>query len=127
MPSGRPHTPIRIGVVGAGANTRTKHLPGLQRISGVEVVVVCNRSEASSQAVARQFHIPRIAAHWEEVVSAPDVDAVVIGTWPSLHAEVTIAALAHQKHVLCEARMATTLAEAQRMHQASLQPQRASP
>jgi len=109
------HHPVRVGIVGAGANTRARHLPGLQQIPGVEVVVVCNRSEASSQKVAGAFHIPRIASHWRDVVEASDVDAVVIGTWPSLHAEVTCAALTRGKHVLTEARMASTLAEAAQM------------
>ena len=113
--------PVRIGMVGAGANTRQKHIPGFRNIPGVEIVVVCNRSEVSSRAVAQEFHIPRIARRWEEVVAAPDVDAVVIGTWPYLHAEVTVAALAHKKHVLTEARMASTLQEAKQMWQASLE------
>ena len=29
--------PIRIGLVGAGRNTRAKHIPGLQAIDGVEI------------------------------------------------------------------------------------------
>ena len=111
--------PVRIGVIGAGANTRDKHLPGFQRIPGVEVAVVCNRSEASSHRVADAFHIPRIAAQWREVVESPDVDAVMIGTWPYLHADATIAALEHGKHVLTEARMASTVDDADRMLQAS--------
>jgi predicted dehydrogenase len=37
---------IRIGVVGAGANTVAKHIPGLRAIGGVEIVSVCNRSRA---------------------------------------------------------------------------------
>jgi predicted dehydrogenase len=48
-------------------------------------------------------------------VAAPDVDAVVIGTWPYLHAEITIASLRAGKHVLTEARMARDLAEARAM------------
>ena len=49
------------------------------------------------------------------VVADPAVDAVVIGTWPYLHAPCSIAALTAGKHVLCEARMALNLAEAQAM------------
>ncbi len=45
--------------------------------------------------------------------------AVCIGTWPNLHAEVTVAALERGKHVLCEARMACNLTEAKRMLAAS--------
>ena len=46
--------PIRIGVVGAGANTRKFHIPNLQKISGVEVVAVVNRSRASSRRCPRK-------------------------------------------------------------------------
>jgi predicted dehydrogenase len=107
--------PLRIGIVGAGANTRVKHLPLLQRIPGVKVVLVANRTFASAQAVAKEFGIPGVARHWQEVVAAPDVDAVVIGTWPYLHAEVTCAALAIGKHVLTEARMAAHFVQAETM------------
>jgi predicted dehydrogenase len=110
---------IRIGIVGAGGNTRRKHIPKLQEIDGVSIEVVCNRSQGSSQEVADEFGIPRIAGHWQEVVSDPRLDAVVIGTWPNLHAPISIAALKAGKHVLCEARMAMNLAEAEAMLEVS--------
>ncbi|MBA4137086.1 MAG: gfo/Idh/MocA family oxidoreductase [Opitutus sp.] len=106
---------IRIGVVGAGGNTRAKHIPLLQNISGVEIVTVANRSRESSERVAAEFGIPGIAADWREIVAMPDLDAVVIGTWPYLHAEISIAALRAGKHVLTEARMARDFAEARAM------------
>ncbi|MFQ3592278.1 MAG: Gfo/Idh/MocA family oxidoreductase, partial [Gemmataceae bacterium] len=45
--------------------------------------------------------------------------AVVIGTWPYLHAPITLAALQAGKHVLTEARMAMNAAEAHAMLRAS--------
>jgi predicted dehydrogenase len=112
---------LGIGFVGAGANTRLRHLPGFQEIEKVALVAVCNRSESSSQAVAKDFGISRVYRHWEEVVHDPQVDAVCIGTWPNLHAEVTCAALEAGKHVLTEARMAANLSEARTMLEASRQ------
>jgi predicted dehydrogenase len=106
---------IRIGVVGAGANTRARHLPGLQAIAGVEIVSVANRGRESAERVARDFGIPTVYDSWDELVRAPDTDAIVIGTWPYLHCPVTVAALAAGKHVLCEARMAMNAAEARQM------------
>ena len=111
---------LRIGVVGAGANTKLKHLPGFQKIEGVSVDVVCNRSEASSRAAAEAFGIPRVASDWKDVVADPEIDAICIGTWPYLHAPITIAALENGKHVLTEARMAMNAEEAQSMLAASL-------
>ncbi|GIX49002.1 MAG: oxidoreductase [Candidatus Tectimicrobiota bacterium] len=107
---------IRVGIVGAGNNTRVRHIPGLQAIPGVEIVSVCNRSRASSQRVAEQFGIPKIYEDWRALVAADDTNAIVIGTWPYMHCEVTCAALDAGKHVLCEARMAMNAAEAHQMY-----------
>ena len=110
---------IRVGIVGAGTNTRDRHIPGLQAIAGVEIVCVCNRSAESSDRVAEQFGIPTTYAHWNELVDAPDTNAIVIGTWPYLHCQATLAALAAGKHVLCEARMAMNATEAWEMYDAA--------
>jgi predicted dehydrogenase len=107
--------PLRIGFVGAGENTRVRHLPGFRVLPGVELSVVANRTVESATRVARSHGIARVAADWREVVTAPDVDAVCVGTWPYLHAEVTCAALRAGKHVLTEARMASDLAQAEAM------------
>ncbi len=111
--------PIRVGIVGAGANTRDRHIPGLQAIAGVEIVSVCNRSAESSGRAAEQFGIPTTYAQWNELVDAPDTNAIVIGTWPYLHCQATLAALAAGKHVLCEARMAMNATEAWEMYDAA--------
>lgn len=106
---------IRIGIVGAGRNTTTKHIPGLQAIDGVEIVSVCNRSRESGRRVGQQFNIPEVYEQWWELVEAPDTNAIVIGTWPYVHHPVTLAALAAGKHVMCEARMAMNAQEAREM------------
>jgi len=110
-----PSPRLRIGFIGAGANTRLRHLPGFRSIAGVELVCVANRTEQSSGEVAAEFGIGRVAARWQDVVAADDVDAVCIGTWPYLHAAATIAALKNGKHVLTEARMACNVGEAEAM------------
>ncbi len=110
---------IRVGVVGAGGNTVSMHIPKLQAIEGVEIVSVCNRSRASSERVARQFGIPTVYETWADLIEADDTDAIVVGTWPYLHCATTLAALASGKHILCEARMAMNLEEAQLMHDAA--------
>jgi predicted dehydrogenase len=106
---------IRIGIVGAGQIARTRHLPGFQGLTGVRVVGVCNRRRETAARVARDFDIPRVYSNWEDLVTDPEVDAVVIGAWPYLHCPVTLAALDAGKHVLTEARMAMNAREAQRM------------
>jgi len=110
---------IRIGLVGAGKNTRERHIPGFQAIPGVEIIGVTNRTLESSQRVASAFGIPKSHERWEDCVNDPEVDAVCIGTWPYMHCPVTLAALEANKHVLCEARMAMNATEARQMLAAS--------
>ena len=106
---------IRVGFVGAGNNTRRRHIPGFRALPGIELVAVANRTRESGERVAREFGIARVYEDWRDLVRAGDVDAVCIGTWPYMHCAITLAALEHGKHVLCEARMAMDAAEGRRM------------
>ncbi len=110
---------VRIGIIGAGSNTRKMHIPKLQAIDGVHIAEVANRTPASAQKVADEFQIPTVRNQWQEIIESQEVDAVVIGTWPNLHCETTCLALQAGKHVLCEARMAMAEAEARTMLQAA--------
>jgi predicted dehydrogenase len=110
---------LRVGVIGAGANTRLHHIPKLQAIPGVEVISVANRSRESAQHVAQEFNIPKVYDHWWELIGAGETNAIVIGTWPYMHKTLTLAALAAENHVLCEARMAMNASEAQAMWDAA--------
>src|SRR5687768_14905171 len=110
---------IRVGVVGAGGNTKLHHIPKLKKIEGVEIKSVANRSRASSERVAQEFGIERVHDNWQDVVNDPGIDAVVIGTWPYMHCPITLAALAAGKHVLTEARLSFNASEAHRMLRAA--------
>ena len=110
---------IRVGLIGAGRNTRDRHIPGFQKIEGVEIVAVANRSQESGRRVADQFHIPQVYDTWQELLEDDSIDAVCIGTWPYMHCPITLAALDRDKHVLCEARMSANAAEAHAMLEAA--------
>jgi predicted dehydrogenase len=115
-----PEKRIRVGLIGAGGNTKAFHIPGFKKQDGVEVVAVANRTRESSQRVADEFSIPKAHDHWQALLDDVNIDAVCIGTWPYMHAPLTIAALEAGKHVLCEARMAMDHGEARAMLAASL-------
>ena len=81
----------------------------------MQVVAVCNRSEASGRKVAEEFGIERVVTDPDTIFNSNDVDAVVIGTWPYRHREFVVRALDAGKHVLTEARMAMDATEAREM------------
>lgn len=113
------HTPLRVGLIGAGANTRNRHIPGLKALPGVEIVAVCNRRPASTAAVAQEYGIPRTCERWQDMIADRAIDGVVIGTWPYLHCPIVLEALAAGKHVLTEARMSMNAKEAHAMLEAA--------
>src|SRR5262249_21423638 len=120
LPSGTmTDKPIRVGFVGAGGNTKLHHIPKLKAQPGVELVAVANRSKESSERVAKEFGIARVASDWREVANGGAIHAIVIGPSTSMHREITEASLAAGKHVLCEARMAMNAAEGRSMLAAS--------
>ena len=114
-----PDDSVRVGLIGAGRNTRDRHIPGFHGVEGVEVAAVANRSRESGQRVADSFNIPTVYDNWRELLEDDSLDAICIGTWPYMHATLTLAALEKDKHVLCEARMATNVREARAMVDAS--------
>jgi predicted dehydrogenase len=110
---------IRVGLIGAGGNVRNRHIPGFRKVKGVEIVGVVNRSLESSQRVADQFNIPRVYHTWQQLLDDEAINAICIGTWPYMHRTLTLAALERGKHVLTEARMASTAQESRDMLAAS--------
>ena len=94
---------VRIGFVGAGANTTLRHIPGFKAIEGVELVSVANRSRASGQRIADEYGLPQVFDNWVDLVEDPDTNAICIGTWPYMHHALVLAALEYDKHVITEA------------------------
>ena len=112
---------IRIGIVGAGQITRSRHFPGFKAIPGVRVVAVCNRHRESARRIASEFDIPKVHGSWEDLVGDPNCRrrcdrGVALLALPS-----DLAAFDAGKHVLTQARMAMNAREAQRMLDRSLE------
>jgi predicted dehydrogenase len=110
---------LNIGLVGAGSNTKLRHIPGFESQQQVFIQSVSNRSIESGQRVAKEYGIEVVHENWVELVEDPNNDAICIGTWPYMHCSMVLAALESGKHVMTEARMATSAAEAHIMLEAS--------
>ena len=51
---------IRVGLIGTGGNVRNRHIPGFQKVEGLEIAAVANRSLESGRSVADQFNIAQV-------------------------------------------------------------------
>jgi predicted dehydrogenase len=84
-----------------------------------ELVAICDPSEASLHAAGDRFGVAERYADYRELIRRDDVDVVTIATPNSSHEEISVAALAAGKHVLCEKPLALSYAGARRMEEAA--------
>jgi len=109
---------IGIGIIGTGF-ARTVQIPAFQKIEGARLVSIASGRRENAEQSARDFNIPHWTDDWRETVERDDVDLICITTPPGFHREMTLSALANDKHVLCEKPMAMNAAEAREMWEKS--------
>jgi predicted dehydrogenase/threonine dehydrogenase-like Zn-dependent dehydrogenase len=93
--------PVRIGLIGPGTFASRVLVPAFAR-AGACLEVVGGGSGPSAEAARRELHFARIAPSEAAVIADERIDAVVIATRHSTHADLTIQALEADKHVFCE-------------------------
>lgn len=105
--------PLRVGYIGAGWADRVQ-IP-IFAMAGLQPQAIAAGHVENARRVAQNHGIPEVYAAWQELVDAPTVDVVSIVTPPHLHREISEAALAAGKHVICEKPTALNAAEAEAM------------
>lgn len=103
---------LKVALAGAGA-FGIKHLDGIGRIDGVEVVALVSRELGKTQTVAKRYGIEQATTDLDAVLTRPDVDAVILCTPTQMHAAQAMACLRADKHVEVEIPMADSLADAE--------------
>jgi 2-hydroxy-4-carboxymuconate semialdehyde hemiacetal dehydrogenase len=103
---------MKIVLAGEGAIAR-KHMAGLQRIDGVEVVSVAGGNADDTAAFATEFAIPHHTGDLAESLAQPGVDAAILTTPTQMHAAQSIQVMEAGKHVLVEIPMADNLADSE--------------
>ena len=88
-------------LAGAGAFGR-KHLDGIKKIDDVEVVALVGRRQEQTQVIADEYDIPLASTDLSEALAVPGVDAVILCTPTSMHAQQAIECMEAGKHVQVE-------------------------
>lgn len=103
---------MRVAIIGAGLQMR-RRAPVILA-SPQDVLVEIAGTAAEPPAGFQQYRCSW-SSDWRRTVARPDIDAVIVCTPPHNHAEITVAAFAASKHVLCEKPLCRTLDEADAM------------
>ncbi|MDR6850564.1 2-hydroxy-4-carboxymuconate semialdehyde hemiacetal dehydrogenase [Sphingomonas sp. BE123] len=101
---------MKIALAGAGAFGE-KHLDGLQKIDGVEVISVVGRRIEPTQAVADKYGIAHATTDLAEALEQPGLDAVILCTPTQMHAAQAIQCMDAGKHVQVEIPLCDSLAD----------------
>jgi len=116
-PSPPPRPPQRpvVGFIGAGSFA-TRHLLPAFRATEARLKWVATRSGVSAVSAARRFRIEHATSDAEQVLSDPEVNAVVIATRHDSHSRFVCRALAAGKHVFVEKPLALDRSQLLEIH-----------
>lgn len=94
--------PLRVGIAGLGRLGK-RHAEQLARNTpGARLVAACSPVAEELDWARDALGVPRLYADYAELLADPEIDAVVLVTPTTLHADQTSAALRAGKHVLVE-------------------------
>lgn len=110
---------IRWGLLST-ARINRRIIPAIRASSRSRLTAVASRTESTAIAYAKEWDIPITYGSYEAMLASDQVDVVYISLPNHLHAEWAICAMNAGKHVLCEKPFALSVAEVDRMIQASL-------
>ena len=106
MPVAAHPKTLRWGICGCG-KISSDFANAISMTSGSSLVAVAARNaERSVKFAQRHSHstgvVPRAYSSYDDIMQDSDVDIIYVGTINTTHKEVSLAALAVGKHVLCE-------------------------
>src|SRR5262245_13324256 len=105
---------MKICMVGQGAFAK-KHLDGLARIQGAEVVSIYGRTAETTKEVAEKYGIAHWSTNFDEALAQPGVEAVILTSPTQVHAEQAVKCMQAGKHVEIEIPISDSLADAERI------------
>jgi len=108
---------LRVAIIGCGGIANGKHMPSLSKLKLVELVAFCDIEVEKAEKAAAQYGTAdaKVYVDYKELLEDASIDVVHVLTPNSSHAEISIAAMEADKHVMCEKPMAKTSEEARQM------------
>lgn len=110
-------TDLRLGIIGLHNHYHAFPMADYLRrgIPGVRLVAVADERAELGEAFARDYCAGNYHADYRDLLSRADVDAVIVTSYTSIHAEHVEAAAAAGKPVLLDKPIATNLEDAARI------------
>lgn len=98
---------IRAGIIGAGKFSH-RHIEAMHKTGRWELVAACRRDPAGLEEFSSRYGIKAYSGY-RQLLSDPQVEAVLIATPHHLHTDIAIEAARAGKHIMLEKPMALTV------------------
>src|SRR5580693_5518829 len=105
---------MKVGVAGQGAFGQ-KHLEGIAKIPGIEVITLTGGNQSATEEVAKKFKIPHWTGDLADSLKQPGLEAMILATPTQMHAKQGEQCMRAGKHVQIEIPIADTLADSERL------------
>jgi len=93
---------LKIGIIGAGMIGKV-HAENLSyRIPTANPIMIADINESEAHKSAERCHIPQAVKDYHEILSNPQVEAVVICSSTNTHSQIICEAAEAGKHIFCE-------------------------
>ncbi len=101
---------LKIGIIGAGRIGKV-HLESISyHVKNAEVTAMADPfMNEETKALIESFGVKKIYKDYKEILSDPEVDAVLVCSSTDTHAPISIEAINAGKHVFCEKPLANTV------------------
>lgn len=110
---------VKIGIIGAGriGKVHTKSIS--TKVNGAKVIAISDpylNDEAKEWGT--QYGVEKFSKDYMDILHDPEVDAIVICSPTTTHAEISLAAIKAGKHILCEKPISQDIKEIQEVQDA---------
>jgi len=109
---------IKWGILGLGKIAHA-FVQDLQLVEGNEIVAVASRSTQRAKAFGDEYGVSTAYGSYDELFKNAAVEIIYIATPHDSHKELSIAAMNHGKHVLCEKPLAVNKTQVLEMVEAA--------
>lgn len=106
---------VRWGVLSTAKIGIERVIPAMKQCELCEIVAIASSSIEKAQDAAMKLGIQKAYGSYEDLLKAPEIDAVYIPLPNHLHVSWSIKALEAGKHVLCEKPLAMTATQANKL------------
>jgi len=100
----------KIGLIGCGYMGQAHLIDSFSR-ENICIYGVCDLNRKRAEEMGRRYHVKKVYDTAGELIADPEIDIVIIATYPSTHLPLLKLCLENKKHVLCEKPITDNLAD----------------